>query len=310
MPTETVDNLCQRAKQATAQGRMEEARQLYLQALGQKSHSPDIHYGLATVCFLLNDLAGAAHHFSEVIRLDPMRPGAYINLGAVQNRMGDHAQAIQTLRRGLQIDPDRAEGHYNLGLVYRAGNQLEQAVESYRAATKLKPKMVDAHYNLANAYLDLRKYEQSAECYRTVLELKPHWEKAEKGLAAAEQGITARADLAAGKPVSPAQGTPAKVLDPERLVNPETHGELLKDLYRATADSEDKGRHFLETLEKQVEPALKNLYTALLRPKSGLPLDDCVEKFEKVMEDIRTAQVSLKRSVERVQSLGEKLVES
>src|SRR5262245_8974573 len=100
MGTEGVDSLCQKARQAAAQGKIAEARQFYAHALGQKAPSPDIHYGLATACFLLNDLTGAAHHFNEVIRLDPMRPGAYINLGAVQSPMGDHAEAIQTLRRG------------------------------------------------------------------------------------------------------------------------------------------------------------------------------------------------------------------
>ena len=55
---------------------------LYLQALGLRSDAPDVHYGLATVCFLLNDLTSAAYHFKEVTRLDPLRAGAFINLGA------------------------------------------------------------------------------------------------------------------------------------------------------------------------------------------------------------------------------------
>ena len=48
----------------------------------------------------------------------------------------------------------------------------------------------------------------------------------------------------------------------------------------------------------------------ILRPKSGFNLDDCVEKFEKAINDIRSAQATLKKSVERVRVLGEKLIQN
>jgi tetratricopeptide (TPR) repeat protein len=99
--------------------------------LGLRSDAPDIHYGLATACFLLNDLDSAAYHFKEVTRLDPLRPGAYINLGAVFNRLEEYHDAVQALRRGIQIDPHRAEGYYNLGLVYRNLGQAPLAIQAY-----------------------------------------------------------------------------------------------------------------------------------------------------------------------------------
>jgi tetratricopeptide (TPR) repeat protein len=307
MATDTVENLCQQAKHATAKGKPEEARQLYLQALGQKSHSPDIHYGLATVCFLLNDLGSSAHHFAEVTRLDPMRPGAYINLGAVLNRMGDYAQAVEALRKGLKLDPKRAEGYYNLGLVLRNSGQPEKAVEAYLEATRLNPKMIDAHYNLANVYLDLHRYAEAAERYQLVLQLRPDWDKAVKGLAAAQakRGDQARSP-AGGIPVA----EPPRPPDPARVIDPEEQGEVLKDIYKATAESEEQGRAFLKTLETEVEPALKGIYTAILRPKAGQNIDECVEDFEKAIADMRSVHDRLKLSIERVRTLSEQLWKS
>src|SRR5260370_40809004 len=101
MVGESIESLCQKARQAVAQGQYEQARQLYLQALGLKSDAPDVHYGLATVCFLLHDLPSAAYHFKEVTRLDPLRAGAHINLGAVYNRLDSPDQAIPGVRRGI-----------------------------------------------------------------------------------------------------------------------------------------------------------------------------------------------------------------
>src|SRR5262245_48135595 len=153
MAGETVESLCQRARHAIAQGKVEQARQIYLQALGLKADAPDVHYGLATVCFLMNDLDNAAYHFKEVTRLDPLRPGAHINLGAVYHRLEEYDEAIPALRRGIQLDPQRAEGYYNLGRVYRDTGQSNLAIQAYIEATRINPRMVDAHYNLANLYL-------------------------------------------------------------------------------------------------------------------------------------------------------------
>src|SRR6201997_450430 len=137
MLTESVESLCGKARQAIAQGEPEQARQFYLQALGLRSDLPEVHYGLATVCFLLNDLPSAAYHFKEVTRLDPLRAGAYINLGAVYNRLDQVDEAIQVLRRGIQLDTHRAEGYYNLGLAYRKKKQLDLSIQAYHEATRL-----------------------------------------------------------------------------------------------------------------------------------------------------------------------------
>ena len=166
MAKETADSLCHKAQQAVARGKNELARQYFQQALGLSSGNVDIHYGLATVCFLLNDLATSAYHFKEVTRLDPQRAGAYINLGAVFNRLEQYDDAIPYLRRGIQLDMNRAEGYYNLALVYRRKGQLDLAVQAYREAVRVSPRMADAHFNMANIYLEQSQFRLAESHYR------------------------------------------------------------------------------------------------------------------------------------------------
>src|SRR3954463_449153 len=128
MLPDKVEKLCQRAVQAIAARDWDRAKQAYLMALGLRSDLPDVHYGLATVFFQLRELTSAAHHFREVTRLDPLRAGAYVNLGAVLNLLNQHDEAITALRRGIQIDANRVEGYYNLGLVYRRKGQSDLAI--------------------------------------------------------------------------------------------------------------------------------------------------------------------------------------
>src|SRR5437868_13418090 len=98
-----IEKLCMKARQAIEARDWQKAKLAYLQALGLKSDLPDVHYGLATVYFQLKELTSAAHHFREVTRLDPLRAGAHINLGAVLNLLQQYDEAITALRRGLQI---------------------------------------------------------------------------------------------------------------------------------------------------------------------------------------------------------------
>jgi tetratricopeptide (TPR) repeat protein len=317
MVAESIDSLCQQARAAVEQRNPQRARQLYLQALGMKSDSPDVHYGLATVCFQLKDLPSAAYHFKEVTRLDPLRAGAYINLGAVYNLLDQLDDAIPALRRAIQLDSHRAEGYYNLGLVYKRKGQLELAIQAYREALRINPRMADAHYNVANLYLEKGQYGMAATHYRQALGLRPTWDKAIDGLAQAEASLAeesaARAEpqgaAATDGTARPAVAT-APAIDPAKTVDPMVQGNLLSSLHKATIESENYGRNFLKVLESEIEPAIKDLSSCLLYPDTSLSeLDHCVQKFEAAIQSMRSAQRILQNSIEKVRSLGDRLVE-
>lgn len=317
MVAESVESLCTKARQAVAEGQPEQARQIYLQALGVKADSPDVHYGLATVCFLLGDLANAAYHFKEVTRLDPLRAGAHINLGAVYNRLDQVDEAIHVLRRGIQLDTHRAEGYYNLGLAYRRKKQTDLAIQAYREAVRLNPRMGDAHLNLGNAYLDKGQYGMAVSHYQNALEIRPNWEKAlngleqaEAGLAQTKQGSTAHTPVPAHTGQTPLH-TDQAVLDPARQVDPNTQHGTLTSLHRATIESDTQGRNLLQALEKELEPAIKELSACLLYPNSSAnDLDQCLEKFEAAIQNVRGLHRSLHSSHEQVRMFGERLLRS
>jgi tetratricopeptide (TPR) repeat protein len=314
MAKENVESLCQKAQRAVAQGDNELARQLYLQAMGLKSDAPDVHYGLATVCFLLNDLPSAAYHFKEVTRLDPLRAGAHINLGAVYNRLDQLDDAIPVLRRGIQLDINRSEGYYNLGLVYRRKGQLDLAIQAYREATRVNPRMADAHFNLANLYLEKEQYGLAVAHYKQALELRPNWEKAELGLEHAEEALRVQEASAKPKAAAAEQNALAaipKSVDPARTVDPNVHSNWLTTLHKATIESENQSRHFLRILEDEIEPAIKELSSCLLYPDtSANELDQCVQKFEHAVASLRSAQRGFQTSIERVQTIGNQVLKS
>ncbi len=314
MTPANVDALCQQARQAIAERNWEKARQSYLQALGLKSDVADIHQGLATVCFHLRDLPSAAHHFKEVTRLDPLRAGAYINLGAIYNLLDKLDDSIQALRRGIQLDTQRAEGYYNLGLVYRRKGQIDLAIHAYREALRLNPRMADAHYNLANLYLDKEQYRQAVESYRQALQVRPAWEKALEGLDAAQQALAeaeAPEEAEAAPPTQevPRPSAPTARIDPTRVIDPDLHGLLLGTLHKATIDTDTFGQRFLKLVEDEVEPVIKELSSCLISPDVSVSvLDACIQRFEDAMVHMKTLREALQLGVHKTKTLGEKLV--
>ena len=306
MAPDKIERLCLKAREAIGQRDWEKAKQVYLMALGLRSDLPDVHYGLATVYFQLRELTSAAHHFKEVTRLDPLRAGAYINLGAVHNLLNQFDDAIAALRRGIQLDPQRVEGYYNLGLVYRRKGQTDLSIQAYREAIRINPRMADAHLNLANLYLDKQQHRQALQFYDQALQVRPGWDRALEGREHVQALMSG--DIPASEPAAPGRG-PVKAVAPasdlDRVADPTLHGGLLTALHQSTIISEEVGRQFQRILLEEVEPAIKELSSCLLYPEGPRSeLDECVNKFEQALQHLQATQVTFKSNLARLRQIG------
>lgn len=311
MASDSLETLRQQAQEALARGQYQEARQIYQQALGYQSDSPDIHYGIATVCFLLGDLHSSVYHFKEVVRLDPLRAGAHINLGAVYNRLELFEEALATLQRGIKLDTNRAEGYYNLALVYKQLGQLDMAVNAYREAIRLNPRMYDAHYNLGNIFREKAQHSLAVAHYRHALEIRPKWEKGRLALEAAqaEQSAAQKSDAAARAPV--ASPPPESKIDPNRLVDPSIHGNYLRDLHDIIIETDNQSQVMLEFLQKEVETAIRDLSINILTPQeSKASLDDQIRRFDDAVVELQKLQEALQKRMARAQALSEQITKT
>src|SRR5262245_46799839 len=258
MGPDKVEKLCQRAQLAIAERDWDKAKQVYLMALGLRSDLPDVHYGLAAVYFHLRELTSAAHHFREVTRLDPQRAGAFVNLGAVLNLMGQHDEAVTVLRQAIKLDPQRVEAYYSLGLVYRRKSQPDLAISAYREAIRLNPRMADAYLNLANLYLDKGQPRQAIQFYEEALKVRPNWDKALDGLAQAQAALSGEAMKETTSAAGAGSSATVKAAEADRLIDPVVHATFLGGLHQATIHSEDTGRLLQKILTDEVEPAIKD----------------------------------------------------
>jgi tetratricopeptide (TPR) repeat protein len=299
-----IERLCLKARQAIENRDWEKAKQAYLMALGLRSDLPDIHMGLATVYFQLREPTSAAHHFREVTRLDPLRAGAYINLGAVLNLLQNLDEAVTALRRGIQLDPQRVEGYYNLGLVYRRKGQFDLSIQAYREAIRLNPRMADAYLNLGNLYVEKQQYRLALQNYEEALKVRPDWDKALDGLDHAREMLSGAAVPVVPMPAAPQVRGARPTSETEKTVDPTTHATLLNALHQGAGEVETLGMRFQQTLADDVEDALKELSSVLLYSSGSLSeLNDRVERFEQAIEHLQTARQELDQGIARLQQV-------
>ena len=308
MSAVTIEGLFQKARQAIEQRDWTTAKMMYLQALGLKSDLPDVHYGLATVYFQLRELTSAAHHFKEVTRLDPHRVGAFVNLGAVLNLLDQVDEAVVALRRSIQLDAKRVEGYYNLGLVYRRKGQIDLAIQAYREALRLNPRMSDAHLNMANLLFEKEQYRTAETHYQRRWSCGRAGRRRSMGWRPRGRPPRWRRTKASGLIVG-ASGRLVKgggsALD--QTIDPTVHATLLTGLHQTTIDAMDAGRLLQQILEKEVEPAIKDLSTSLLNAGGGGggDLDECVKKFESALQHLRDTQAAVGRRMGKLRDLQE-----
>lgn len=303
-----IERLCLKARQAIENRDWERAKQAYLMALGLRSDAPDIHMGLATVYFQLRELTSAAHHFREVTRLDPLRAGAYINLGAVLNLLNELDEAIVALRRGIQLDPQRVEGYYNLGLVYRRRGQLDLSIQAYREAIRLNPRMPDAFLNLANLYVEKQQYRLAIQNYDEALKIRSNWDKALEGRAHAQEMLSGNRPLVTEPVLTGSHPSSARAPTAEdKMVDPNLHAELLSALNSGAENAENIGRRFQKVLADEMESAIKELSSCLLYPNGPLSeLNARIKGFETALEHVLDAQKNLDAGIERVRQLHDR----
>ena len=173
--------------------------------------------------------------------------------------------------------------------------------------------MADAHFNIANIYFEAGQYRLAIAHYRHALELRPNWEKAHRGLVQSEQALAEPDDEEAITEVNEQlpETSDSAPLDPNRVVDPEAHGNVLRLLHQTTIDLHNQGTQFLEMLVAELEPSIKELSILLLTPTtSPVVLERCLARFEQTVATFLSQQADLRARFEKVRQGGEQLLKT
>jgi Flp pilus assembly protein TadD len=128
-----------------AQGKRDEARQQYQQALAIDSSAPVAANNLAYLHAEQGENLDEALQLAQTARQAlPESPDVADTLGWVYVKRGLPASALAPLREAAGREPTNAEFQYHLGHAYMKNGDFRQAREAFEAGLKLNPRSPSA----------------------------------------------------------------------------------------------------------------------------------------------------------------------
>lgn len=180
--------------------------------------------------------------FNEIVRLEPVNPGVFYELGHLYLRKDDKFSAVNAFKRAIDIEPQNAFYHNSLayalvqlqdyegaiseyqhairlnpdnewtsivsqalGAIYhQVKDNLDAAIVSYQTAIVLDPYNIDAFIALGEAYQEKDDIDNAIDCYCNAIKLDPDVPKlyCNLGLVLWEKGHFEEAIIAYHKAVS------------------------------------------------------------------------------------------------------------
>lgn len=165
--TESLDPLLNRAYTAYRNGKLDEARQLYLDMLGKDGQNGDALLGLAAIAQQRGEDRIAAQYYLRVLNLDPRNAVANAGMSALSNN-DNYESRLKTL---LHEQGNSAALHFALGNLYAEQSRWGEAQQAYFNAYTLDSKNADLAFNLAVSLDHLGQGKLAAQHYQRALQI-------------------------------------------------------------------------------------------------------------------------------------------
>lgn len=182
MTTKDKALILQKAIQAHEKGQLDQAKDLYAQALALDDTNLQALHGLAVLMIQTNHLPKANELLHRILELDPGLAQAHYHLGHVHFLSGKLQQAKASFEKALEINPNHSEAHNNLGVLLREFGKLEEASKHFYRAIDLDPHNISALNNLGTALSKLGQDHEAALAFKRAIDLEPSYFEANKNL--------------------------------------------------------------------------------------------------------------------------------
>jgi tetratricopeptide (TPR) repeat protein len=112
-----------------------------------------------------NDLESASNEFRRAYQLAPDLPMIHLQLGWIDQEIGDSSAALEEFQLAVKEAPHSAEAYYNLASAFANARSFDEAIKGFDTAVRLNP-------HLVAAVLGLESVRQLHGNQASVLELR------------------------------------------------------------------------------------------------------------------------------------------
>lgn len=158
------------------QGKLTDARDLYMEILKDESQNAEVWDLLGVLYYQVKEYLEAELCIKKAIEIKP-EIYYFENLAKLYLDKGDFELAIKYYESLSEEFPKNYEYQFNLAMAYKNHHDWERAKIAYKKAIELNPKSHEAYFNLAYLCFNENRPQDAVECYKKALEVKPDdWE--------------------------------------------------------------------------------------------------------------------------------------
>ena len=170
-------NYLDRGAELLANGKLEEAKELYLEAISCITDSAEIYQKLGDSCLELEQWQDAITYYQNALNLNPHHYWLYINLGEAFVKQHQWQQAVEVYEKALKIQADYPLTYHKLGAAFLELKQWQSAVKILQQAIAIEPDFSWNYYDLGKALFNLQQYQLAVDTYQKFTSLETNfWE--------------------------------------------------------------------------------------------------------------------------------------
>jgi tetratricopeptide (TPR) repeat protein len=152
----------QAADRLIQQGKLDEAANLFEEVLKRDPARTAAWVQLLYLARFLNRLNSQVDSlYASAIRLNPKVPEFYNNYGAALVRQGRMDTAATALRKAIELKPDYAEAHTWLAEVLESQHHISEAVVQYQRAVTADPSYRQARIQLGRVLINMHREREA-----------------------------------------------------------------------------------------------------------------------------------------------------
>ena len=154
-------------------GKLEDAAQLFRQALQQQPDSPRLLIGLGNTLLKKGGLSEAEGFFQRALETLPNSSEALFGLAQISYLRRSFDLAAGLCSQALAISPNLAEAWYLQGQAQRSMGGHESAISSLQRAIAISPGHMPAHVSLASALVETGRTEEAEQVLAHASKINP-----------------------------------------------------------------------------------------------------------------------------------------
>lgn len=178
--------LIRTAESLAEQGRLEESRRQYLQALARDGRHVDALLGLAEMLLRMRRYDAAGERIRRAVRLHPDDPRGHFLAGRRFFEIGKLNEAYVALKRVVELDGAFPRAHLMLARLAARHDDIAGVRSQCRAEMMRRPDRPDTLRELGDLLLDVGDLEHAAACFRRLVAVVPDDSRAWQNLGVAE----------------------------------------------------------------------------------------------------------------------------